>query len=126
MVQLDLMIIVPLALAVVSVLAGRRVAAAPKWIALLAVAAQCALIASMSSAGVFEGTRVLGWDGSATLGAWQVVIDGLSLPLVLLTLFIGLAAVVSSWNITGAPRDVLRPACWRYRRLSRGCSSPRA
>ena len=57
----------------------------------------------MSSAGVFEGTRVVGWDGSATLGAWQVVIDGLSLPLVLLTLFIGLAAVVSSWSITQRP-----------------------
>jgi NADH-quinone oxidoreductase subunit M len=103
MLQLDLMIIVPLALAAISVLVGRRAPSAPKWIALGAVLVQCALIASMSSGGVFGGARVLGWDGSVTLGAWQVAIDGLSLPLVLLTLFIGFAAVVSSWNVTERP-----------------------
>lgn len=100
MVQLDLMVLVPALLAIVSVVAGRVAPAVPRWIALAGVVAQCALIASMSSAGVFAGERILGWDGRSTGGAWQVVIDGLSLPLVLLTLFIGLAAVVSSWSIS--------------------------
>jgi len=103
MTQLDLMVLVPAVLAVASVLLGRRMPMAPRWIALAAVAVQCALIGSMSSAGVFAGTRILGWNGDSTLGVWQVAIDGLSLPLVLLTLFIGLAAIVSSWKISVRP-----------------------
>lgn len=103
MTQLDFMVLVPAAFAVVSLLVGRRLPLAPRWIALAAAVVQCVLLGSMSSAGVFAGTRILGWDGSATRGVWQVVIDGLSLPLVLLTLFIGIAAVVSSWKISERP-----------------------
>jgi NADH-quinone oxidoreductase subunit M len=100
MIQLDLMILVPAALAIVSVLVGRRAPQVPRWIALAAVAAQCALLASLSSAGALGGTRILGWNGEITRGTWQVVIDGLSLPMVLLTLFIGIVAILSSWKIS--------------------------
>ncbi len=103
MTQLDFMVLVPLALAVVSSVVGRWTPSAPKWLALSAIAVQCALLASLSQWGVFSGDRVLGWDGSSTLGAWQVAIDGLSLPLVMLTLFIGAAAIVSSWRIAERP-----------------------
>jgi NADH-quinone oxidoreductase subunit M len=100
---LDYMILVPAALAVVSALMGRSRPSAPRWIALVAVLAQCALLGSLASQDVFSGTRLLGLDASVTRGTWHVAIDGLSLPLVALTLFIGLVAVVVSWNLTERP-----------------------
>lgn len=103
MAQLDYMILIPALFAVASMIAGRRMPAAPRWIALAAVGAQTALIGSMSSVGVFTGARIPGWDATSTRGAWQVAIDGLSLPLVLLTLFIGAVAVVSSWRVAERP-----------------------
>ncbi len=100
MIRLDLMILVPAMLAVASILVGRLEDTLPRWVALTGVLAQGALILSLAGTGVLRGVRVLGVDGSITRGVWQSVIDGLSLPLVLLTVFIGLAAVVVSWSLS--------------------------
>ncbi len=101
--QLDLMVVLPIASALACLVAGRVSGSLPRWIALVAVAVQMALLASLAPLGAFQGAPVLGWDGSATLGAWQVALDGLSLPLVLLTLFIGAVAVLGSWTVTDRP-----------------------
>jgi NADH-quinone oxidoreductase subunit M len=104
MIQLDLMILVPAAAAVLCALLGGLSSKLPRWIALAAVLGQGALFASLGSAGALRGLRVSG----STLPAaahWHVLTDGLSTPLVLLTVFIGFIAVVASWNIaerTGA------------------------
>jgi len=103
MLQLDLMIVVPAALALACVLAGRWSPRAPRWIALGAVAAQAVLVASLGTKGVFSGSRVAGATPPLAGAHWLTAIDGLSTPLVLLTLFIGLVAVIASWTIAERP-----------------------
>jgi len=100
MAQLDLMIVLPLLAALLSLAAGRLDSRLPRWVGLAGILAQAGLLMSLSSAGVWGGTRILGMDGSSTNGVWQTVIDGLSMPLVALTVFIGLVAVVVSWKLT--------------------------
>jgi NADH-quinone oxidoreductase subunit M len=102
-VQLDLMILLPALAALTAVVAGRLDERAPKWIALVGVLAQLVLVATLSGKGVWAGARILGLDGTVTRGVWQTAIDGLSMPLVALTVFIGLVAVVASWRITERP-----------------------
>lgn len=103
MMQLDLMIVVPLLLAATCLVVGRALPAAARWIALAAVATQVALIASLASAGVFAGERVVGVVPQAGAAVWGLVTDGLSTPLVLLTIFIGVAAILASWKTTQRP-----------------------
>ena len=100
MAQLDLMILLPLLAALISLVAGRVDARLPRWIGLLGVLAQLGLLATLSSRGVWAGARIYGLDGKITQGVWQTVIDGLSMPLVALTVFIGFVAVVVSWNVS--------------------------
>jgi NADH-quinone oxidoreductase subunit M len=101
MVQLDLLIVVPAVLAVLTAFLG-GMPKAPRWIALGATLAQAGLIASLASTGVFTGAKVVGLRLAA--GAhWRVLTDGLSTPLVLLTIFIGFIAVLTSWNVSERP-----------------------
>ena len=103
MAQLDLMILLPALAAVVAVIAGRVDPRLPRWVALLGVLAQLVVLGTLTGQGVWAGHRILGLDGTMTKGVWQTVIDGLSMPLVALTVFIGLVAVVASWHITDRP-----------------------
>lgn len=103
MFQLDLMVVVPLLLAGACLIAGRMWPSAARWIALTAVAVQVALLASMSSAGVFHGTRILGLKPHVGAAVWGLAIDGLSMPLIALTVFIGGAAIFASWNVHDRP-----------------------
>jgi len=103
MMQLDLMILVPLVLAVASILVSRGNGGAPRWIALAAVVAQTGLLASLGGSGALGGTRISGWQMPLAGRVWQTALDGLSLPLVVLTIFIGAAAVVASWNVSERP-----------------------
>jgi NADH-quinone oxidoreductase subunit M len=100
MAQLDLMILLPVLAAVISVVAGRVDGRLPRWVGLAGVLAQLGLLLSLSRSGVWAGTRIFGLDGTSTHGVWQTVIDGLSMPLVALTVFIGIVAVLVSWNIS--------------------------
>jgi NADH-quinone oxidoreductase subunit M len=101
--QLDYMIVVPAIFALISVLVGRSMPRAPRYIALAAVAVQTVLLFSMAPIGVFAGTRILGAQPPFIAAVWATSIDGLSTPLIALTLFIGAAAVVASWNIKDRP-----------------------
>lgn len=103
MMQLDLMIVVPLLFAVACLLAGRVSAGAPRWIAVAAVALQATLLASLAPAGVFAGERLGGLAPAAASSVWGLATDGLSTPLLLLTLFIGAAAMIASWRVTERP-----------------------
>jgi len=102
MVQLDLMILVPALLALLALGSGRFMPRMPRWVALVAIAAQAGLFVSLASAGVFSGQRAVGVNlGVGPL--WSVALDGLSAPLVALTIFIGAVAVVTSWNMAERP-----------------------
>jgi len=103
MMQLDLMILVPLLLAGVCLLAGRVSGTAPRWIAAAAIAAQAGLLVSLSPAGVFAGERIVGLAPAAAAAVWGLATDGLSTPLLLLTIFIGGAAIVASWKVDDRP-----------------------
>ena len=109
MMQLDLMMLVPAALAIVSVLVGApRASGTPMDCAWLQSPRSAACSLRCPRPGSSRATRILGWNGASTRGAWQVVIDGLSLPLVLLTLFIGVAAIRQFLEDLRTPGHLLR------------------
>ena len=103
MVQLDALVVVPALFALLALGVGRRAPRWPRWIALAAVATQCALFASLSPSGVFAGQRIAGVAMRGVAPLWSVALDGLSVPLVVLTLFIGVVAVAVSWRISDRP-----------------------
>ena len=101
--QLDAMILVPAACALLSVAVGRRWPGVPRWIALGAVIAQSVLFATLIPSGVVGGARIMGATVPTVGAVWLTATDGISTPLVLLTLFIGAAAVVASWRVSDRP-----------------------
>ena len=103
MVQLDLMIVVPLLFAVACLVASNARASLVRWLALCAVALQAVLLVSLAPVGVFAGERLSGLQMSTGSAVWGVATDGLSTPLVALTVFIGMVAVVASWGIVQRP-----------------------
>ena len=102
MIQLDLMILVPAAFALLCVALGRS-PSSPRWIALAAIAVQVGLFASLVPDGVMKGVRLTGAVAPKLNAIWFTSVDGLSTPFVLLTLFIGIAAVIASWRIAERP-----------------------
>ncbi|NTU70271.1 MAG: NADH-quinone oxidoreductase subunit M [Coriobacteriia bacterium] len=103
MIQVDLLIVAPAVGALIALVIGRSSGGFAKWAALASIGAQIGLLLALGSQGVFSGQRIMGLDGGVTRGAWQTVVDGLSLPLVLLTVFIGLVAVIASWKLEERP-----------------------
>ena len=102
MIAIDLLVLVPLIGALVALGAGRRNALAARWVALVTSCAVVALAIVVGVAGAFSGERILGAE-LARLGFWQLVADGLSMPLVALTALLGVAAVSASWRIETRP-----------------------
>lgn len=96
------MILVPAAAAIVAVFAARWRAQLPRWVALAAVSAQAILLVPLAGAGMLRGTKIAGAHLPPS-AYWRVVTDGLSTPLVLLTVFIGIVAVIASWKIAERP-----------------------
>ena len=103
MIQLDLMILVPALLALASLAVARWSPNAPRWVGLLAIVAQAGLLVSLDLGRVASGARITGAVAPGASAYWVTVIDGLSAPLVLLTVFIGLIAVLASWKIAERP-----------------------
>jgi len=101
--QLDLLIAVPALAAVACAIAGRVLPSFPKWIALLALLAQAALMFALAPVGLYSGARIEGALWGAFGSMWSTSLDGLSTPLMLLTIFIGLAAVIVSWDVKDRP-----------------------
>lgn len=99
MVLVDLIILVPLVLALASALLGRRCAACPRWLAVFGSASQAILIAILAPS-VVSGEILAGVPTGAAEVVWSLRLDGLSLPFVVLTALIGLAAASASWGVT--------------------------
>lgn len=100
MIALDMVILVPLAAALLSAVSGRNLKA-PRWIALLGTVGQGVALASLATSGAFAG-RVL-HGGLAGSNLWSLYADGLAVPLVALTVFTGLAAIAASWKVDDRP-----------------------
>jgi len=103
LVQVDLLVLTPVIFALACLLIGAATPSAARWTALLGILLQIALLLSLAPAGAFSGVRIAGAH-VGTLGAfWGTVLDGLSMPFLLLTLFIGLMAVLASWRMSTRP-----------------------
>ena len=103
MIQLDAMIVVPAAFALACLAAGRIRGDLPRWIALLGVVVQALLVAQLVPDGLLAGARITGAALPKVGAIWFTATDGLSTPFVLLTIFIGAAAVLASWRIAERP-----------------------
>ncbi len=96
MIALDLIVFVPLTLAVIAAVSARYVPEAPRWVALVGAGAQAALLFALQPQGVLRGAHI---TGTASLGGlWRLSTDGLSTPLVLLTAVVGVLAVAAAWR----------------------------
>jgi len=100
---LDLIVIVPLLLAVMCSPAGSRWPESPRWIALAAVVTQVGLLLALVPSGIFSGASVAGVDVAGANAVWALRTDGLSTPLLALTVFMGMVAVSASWGVTTRP-----------------------
>jgi len=99
-INVDLLVIVPLVAALAAAVAGR----AARWVSLAGSVATLGVLASLAGSGVFTGQAVSGAAGVASVVPfWALVMDGLSTPLVALTAFLGLIAVLASWGVSERP-----------------------
>lgn len=103
MAQVDLLVLTPVAFALLCLVVGRSRPDAARWVALAAVVTQIALLLSLAPDGVFAGARIVGTQVGSLGAVWGTAVDGLSMPFVLLTLFIGVMAVLASWKVTSRP-----------------------
>ena len=98
------LIIVPVLGALAAWLAELWGRDAPRWVALAALAAELGLVIAAAAGGGSAGgggswLAQTDWPWIPQLGiAFRLDLDGLSLVLILLTIALGLAAVVSSWR----------------------------
>lgn len=100
MVQVDLIIAIPLAGALIAAFSGRFA----RWIALATSIATAGVVLSLAGSGVFGGEIIHGITGSENAAlAWVLTLDGLSLPLVALTAFLGVIAILASWDLNDRP-----------------------
>ncbi len=100
MLRVDLIVLLPLAGALLTALAGSRA----RIVAFLSTLVTAGAVISLQPLGVFVGSSA---HGLVELGdvqrAWQLVIDGLSAPLVALTALLGIVAVLASWRVDDRP-----------------------
>ncbi len=99
MMALPLLIAILLAAGVLAAVAARWSATLARWICLLALAADSALalwLATLRGPGFFARFDA-SWIPAAGARI-EFAMDGLSLPLILLTLFLGFAALLASWH----------------------------
>ncbi|MFO0753838.1 MAG: NADH-quinone oxidoreductase subunit M [Thermodesulfovibrionales bacterium] len=113
------LILLPLIGGIVSWYAGRVSSALPRWIALIVLALMMALVVGLwtqppGATGILNSTDAGGGSGPGGSAAWldemkrewvpalgirlHLAMDGLSLLLVLLTVFLGIASVLASWT----------------------------
>ncbi len=96
----SLLVAIPAAGAIVAAFSGRYA----RWVALFASLATMAPLVALWADGSLGGTQI----GSAAPQYayphyWLLLLDGLSLPLVALTAFLGVVAVLASWGIEKRP-----------------------
>lgn len=95
--QLDLIILVPLVLAFVCLIVGKREGLA-RWVALAASLSQALLLVSLGLSGALSGAAFRGSETLSGLPLWRLLSDGMSTPLLALTAIIGVMAVSASWH----------------------------
>lgn len=100
LIQLDLIILVPLVLAVACVVAGNRRHGIARWVALAASVSQGLLLISLGLNGTLSGEAFRGSEAISGFPLWRLMSDGMSTPLLALTAIIGVMAVSASWRIT--------------------------
>lgn len=103
MIALDLLVLVPLGAALLAPIAARRSPRSPRWIALAAIVAQLACLVVLAGGGLFAGRVVNGVTIEQLALVWRLSADGLSAPLLALTVATGLLAVSASWTISDRP-----------------------
>ncbi len=104
---LNLLILLPAIAGLAAYLAGRKSAAAGRWIALVATLAQFLLVVglwirhapgtALENRGDWLLSQRTEWIPDLGI-SWFVALDGLSMLLVVLTAFVGLLAVIISWR----------------------------
>jgi len=104
MIAVDLLIIVPMLMAVASLasggLAGGRLA---RWFGLAAPLSQLLLLGVIVLAPQWAEGAVAGGLSTGSFSIWRLLVDGLSLPLLALTGLIGLLAISASWDLDERP-----------------------
>ena len=99
MLLIDMLIALPLAGCIVTVFAGKNA----RWTAMFAALATAAVTVALAAEGVFQD-GANGWDSAQqVIPHWALYIDGLSAPLVALTAFLGIVAILASWRIEDRP-----------------------
>ncbi len=99
MVLVDMLILVPLAGAIVAAFAGRHA----RWVALATSFALAGVTVALGAEGGFS-TVTTGWTPAASQWPiWMMTLDGISAPLVLLTSFLAVVAILASWNVEDKP-----------------------
>lgn len=96
--QVDMLILVPAAGALLAAFSGARA----RGVALVTALVTCGILASLAPFGAFSGSVLTGDLGSKT-ALWSLTLDGLSAPLVALTAFLAVIAVLASWGIEDRP-----------------------
>ncbi|MDP2232375.1 MAG: proton-conducting transporter membrane subunit, partial [Actinomycetota bacterium] len=95
--QVDMLVIIPVAGALLAAFAGQRA----RVIALLTALLTCGVLASLATSGAFSGDIITGASGGHPV--WSLTLDGLSAPLVGLTAFLAVVAVLASWDVSDRP-----------------------
>ena len=101
-VLIDLLVLVPALGALVVLLVGERGPLAARRLALVFTLVDVFILLLLAGTGIFRGETVSG-STVASVGFWQLVTDGLSTPLVALTVLLAIAAVSASWKVTERP-----------------------
>jgi NADH-quinone oxidoreductase subunit M len=99
---IDALVLLPLVGALAALGLGRWKGESARWVSLAVALAVAVCTLVVGASGPFAGDRVAG-AGSAGVGFWRLAADGLSMPLVVLTALLSIAAVSASWRITERP-----------------------
>lgn len=102
-IALELLVLIPLAGALASLLVPRTRRGVARWTALGFSVAQVLMLVPLGALGAFSGTRLEGLF-SAEGSTLRLVADGLSTPLLALTVVTGVFAVAASWKVADRPR----------------------
>jgi NADH-quinone oxidoreductase subunit M len=101
------LILIPLLAGILAWIAARTSDRAPRWICLLAMAADLAIAFSFwlthpfqtAPSGVAQWSQEVNWEWIPQFGIrFHLALDGLSLTLLLLTFFLGVMSVLTSWT----------------------------
>ncbi len=101
--QFDLLIVTPALAALVCAVSGRIIPGLPKWVARLRWSFRACCLPRSRRRGSCRAPVSRAHSSAVSHRCGRPSLDGLSTPLMMLTVFIGLAAVVVSWDVKDRP-----------------------